>query len=47
MNAKKTPTTKTDYETICFEAKCTLHRMSTSDKNNIINEAETFFSQSD
>jgi len=43
MNARKTPTTKIDYGTICFEEKCTLHCMSMGDKNNIINEAETFF----
>ena len=42
MNARKTPTTKIDYETVCFEAKCILHHMSTGDKNNIINEVETF-----
>ena len=42
MNARETPTIKNEYGTICFEAKCTLHRMSTGDKNNIINEAETF-----
>jgi len=40
--SEKAPTTKTDYETICFEAKCALHRMSIGDKSNIIDEAETF-----
>ena len=35
-------TMKIDYGTICFEAKCVLHRMSMGDKSNIIDEAETF-----
>jgi hypothetical protein len=39
---ERAPTTKTDYGTICFEAKYALHRMSIGDKSNIIDEAETF-----
>jgi hypothetical protein len=42
MNVEKAPTLKIDYKTICFEAKCALHRMSMGDKSNIIDEAETF-----
>jgi len=42
MNVEKALTLKIDYKTICFEAKCALHRMSMGDKSNIIDEAETF-----
>jgi hypothetical protein len=42
MNVRKVPTPKINCGTICFEAKCTLHRMSMGDKSNIIDEAKTF-----
>jgi hypothetical protein len=39
--SERAATPKTDCGTICFEAKCALHRMSMGDKSNIIDEAET------
>ena len=42
MNIGKALISKTNCETICFEAKWALHRMSMGDKSNIIDEVETF-----
>jgi hypothetical protein len=42
MNVEKMHTIRIDCETICFEAKYALHRMSMGDKSNIIDDANTF-----